>query len=154
LSWILLNSYVKLSRCWLLLWLMLLSGTVELRFMFRLLFTIIHLWSWSIWCLVSSLFSSWGHGRSQDVSSGIMLIIFSGLIFICCGAISLVVSCERRLHDTSPSMGLVRCIVYLDTNCGLLEWQKPKPPLENHCTRERRILEFKAVVIFILITFL
>jgi hypothetical protein len=37
---------------------------------------------------------------------------------------------------------------------GLPEWQKPKPPLGNHCTRERRISEFKAVVRFILITFL
>jgi hypothetical protein len=46
-------------------------------------------------------------------------VIFSGLKFICCGAISLVVSCERRLHDTSPFMGLVRCIVYLATNCGV-----------------------------------
>jgi hypothetical protein len=32
-----------------------------------------HLWSWSIWCLVSSSFSSWGHGRSRDVSSETML---------------------------------------------------------------------------------
>jgi hypothetical protein len=37
---------------------------------------------------------------------------------------------------------------------GLPERQKPKPPLENHCTRERRISEFKVVVRFILITFL
>jgi hypothetical protein len=41
LIWILSNSQGKLSRCWLLLWIMLLSGTVKLRFMFRLLFTII-----------------------------------------------------------------------------------------------------------------
>jgi hypothetical protein len=41
LGWILSNSYGKLTRCWLLLLLMLLGGTVELRFMFRLLFTII-----------------------------------------------------------------------------------------------------------------
>jgi hypothetical protein len=41
------------------------------------------------------------------------------LIFICCGTISLVVSCECRLHDTSPFMGLVRCVVYLATNCGV-----------------------------------
>ena len=55
------------------LWLMLLSETVELRFMSRLLFIIIspliiiHMMS------VSSSFSSWGHGRIQDVSSGIMV---------------------------------------------------------------------------------
>jgi hypothetical protein len=30
------------------------------------------------------------------------LVIFNGLIYICCGAILLVVSYERRLHDTSP----------------------------------------------------
>jgi hypothetical protein len=29
-------------------------------------------------------------------------VIFNGLIYICCGAILLVVSCEHRLHDTSP----------------------------------------------------
>jgi hypothetical protein len=29
-------------------------------------------------------------------------VIFNDLIFIWCGAILLVVSCERRLHDTSP----------------------------------------------------
>jgi hypothetical protein len=29
-------------------------------------------------------------------------VIFNDLIYICCGAILLVVSCERRLHDTSP----------------------------------------------------
>jgi hypothetical protein len=46
-------------------------------------------------------------------------VIFNGLIFICCGAISLVVSCERRLHDTSPFLGLVECIVYLATSCGV-----------------------------------
>jgi hypothetical protein len=46
-------------------------------------------------------------------------VIFNGLIFICCGIISLVVSYEHRLHDTSPFMGLVRCIVYLATNCGV-----------------------------------
>jgi hypothetical protein len=36
---------------------------------------------------------------------------------------------------------------------GLPERQKPKPPLGNHCTRECRISEFKAVVRFIQITF-
>jgi hypothetical protein len=46
-------------------------------------------------------------------------VIFNGLIFICCGVILLVVSCEHRLYDTSPFMGLVRCIVYLATNCGV-----------------------------------
>jgi hypothetical protein len=46
-------------------------------------------------------------------------VIFNGLIFICYGAISLVVSYERRLHDTLPFMGLVECIVYLATNCGV-----------------------------------
>jgi hypothetical protein len=46
-------------------------------------------------------------------------MLSNGLIFICCGAISLVVSCERRLHDTSPFMGLAECIVYLATNCGV-----------------------------------
>jgi hypothetical protein len=29
-------------------------------------------------------------------------VIFNGLIFICCGAILLVVSCECRLQHTSP----------------------------------------------------
>jgi hypothetical protein len=33
--------------------------------------------------------------------------------------ILLVVSCERRLYDTSPFMGLVECIVYLATNYGV-----------------------------------
>jgi hypothetical protein len=46
-------------------------------------------------------------------------VIFNSLIFIYCGAISLVVSCECRLHDTSPFMGLVGCIMYLATNCGV-----------------------------------
>jgi hypothetical protein len=46
-------------------------------------------------------------------------VIFNGLIFIYCGAILLVVSYERRLHGTSPFMGLVRCIVYLATNYGV-----------------------------------
>jgi hypothetical protein len=32
---------------------------------------------------------------------------------------------------------------------GLPERQKPKPPLGNQCTREYRISEFKAVVIYL-----
>jgi hypothetical protein len=39
--------------------------------------------------------------------------------YLCCGVILLVVSCEHRLHDTSSFMGLVECIVYLATNCGV-----------------------------------
>jgi hypothetical protein len=46
-------------------------------------------------------------------------VIFNGLIFICYGVILLVVSCERRLHDTLPFMDLVECIVYLATNYGV-----------------------------------
>ena len=37
---------------------------------------------------------------------------------------------------------------------GLPERQKPKPPLGNHCMRECRISEFKAVVRFYLNYFL
>ena len=35
--------------------------------------------------------------------------------------IPLVVSCERRLHDTSPFMGLRECIVEYLLDDGLLE---------------------------------
>jgi hypothetical protein len=58
-------------------------------------------------------------GEVKSLVVELCCVIFNGLIFICCGAISLVVSCERRLHDTSPFMGLVRGIVYLATNCGV-----------------------------------
>ena len=35
--------------------------------------------------------------------------------------IPLVVSCERRLHDTSPYLGLRECIVELQLDDGLRE---------------------------------
>jgi hypothetical protein len=58
-------------------------------------------------------------GEVKSLVLELCCVIFNGLIFICCGAISLVVSCESQLYDTSPFMGLVRCIVYLATNYGV-----------------------------------
>ena len=60
-----------------------------------------------------------------------------------------MVSCERRLHDTLPFMGLGECIVYLATNCRVAGVTEPEPPLGHLCIRERRISEFKVVIRFI-----
>ena len=71
-----------------------------------------HLWSWSIWCPMSSLFSSWGHGRSLDVSSELCWVIFNGLIFkLWCYSSSGVMWTSTTWYFTF--MGLGECIVYL-----------------------------------------
>ena len=57
----------------------------------------------------SSYFCSWGHGRSHVACNHVNLICvryFDSMYVV----IPLVLSCERRLHDTSPYLGL-KCIM-------------------------------------------
>ena len=71
---------------------------------------LILLWSWACLSFVSSYFCSWGHGRNHVASNHVNLICvryFDSMYVV----IPLVVSCERRLHDTSPYLGLRECIV-------------------------------------------
>jgi hypothetical protein len=70
----------------------------------------IPLWSWAWLIFVSSSLCSWGHGRSHVASNHVNLICvpyFDGMYVV----IPLVVTCERRLHDTSSYLGLRECIV-------------------------------------------
>ena len=70
-----------------------------------LLCYLIPLWSWACLSFVSSHFRSWGHGRNHV---NLICVRYFDDIYV---AILLVVSCERRLHDTSPYLGLRECIV-------------------------------------------
>ena len=59
---------------------------------------------------MSICFCSSGHGRSHVATNHVNLIFiryFDDMYVV----ISLVVLCERRLHDTSPYLSLRECIV-------------------------------------------
>ena len=59
---------------------------------------------------LSSYFRSCGHGINHVASNHVNLICvqyFDGMYVV----IPLVVSCERRIHDTSLYLGLRECIV-------------------------------------------
>ena len=62
-------------------------------------------WSWLIWWVVSSPISSWGHARSLVTSNHVKLIPVHVSI-LCLVVLPLLVLCERRLHEHSPSLGL------------------------------------------------
>ena len=90
------------------------------------LWVIIPLWSWAWLSFVSIGFCSWGHGKNHVASNHVNLICvwyFDSMYVV----IPLVVSCECRLHDTSPYLGLREFIVELLLDDGLREWQKLKP---------------------------
>ena len=67
---------------------------------------LISLWSWAWMLFVSSCPCSWGHGRSHVASNHVNLI-FIRYFDDMCVLIPLVVLCECRLHDTSPSLDLI-----------------------------------------------
>ena len=46
------------------------------------------------------------------VTSSHVLVEVEFVGYLSCGTILIVVSCECRLHDTSPFKGLGECIVY------------------------------------------
>ena len=69
---------------------------------------LIPLWSWAWLSFVSSYFCSRGHGRNHVASNHVNLICvwyFDSMYVV----IPLVVSCECRLHDSSPYLGLREC---------------------------------------------
>ena len=69
---------------------------------------------------MSSYFRSCGHGRNLGASNHVKLICvryFDDMYVV----IPLVVSCEHRLHDTSPYLGLSECIVEYLLDDGLRE---------------------------------